>query len=475
MGLFQLISILKAHARFILGIAALTMLAAVLALLIIPKSYKATTSVVLNYKGTDPLTGTTVPGQSAQGYLPTYISTQIDLMKSKTVALRVVDELKLTERADFREEFDDVMDGRGDLREWIAETLLKELDVNPSRESSVINITYKTDDPKMAADVANAFAEGYQLVSVQLDAAPSKSASEYFGQQLKSVRENFEKAQAAVSTFQQEHGIVNADSRIDVEHDRLREMEKQLVAVEVAYADAVSRSSEARGARAEEAPDVASSPVIQNLKLELSKAQAKLNIVGERYMQEHPTYREAKAEVDKLQAALQSQVAIASRSLSNSARVLDQRRQKLAAAIGEQRAKLMALNYKRDELALKIRDMETARHTYETVSQRLAQARIQGGSDQSDVSILHPATPPMRAAGPSRTVSALLAGFVGLFLGVCAAIVRELMDRRVRSGRDLEQLLGLPLLGSLDVVAPSLPAPQPRLSYRRQDRALLGA
>lgn len=61
MGLLQLIMTLRAHARLIMGILLVTVFAAIVALLIIPRSYKATTSVVLNYKGTDLVTGTAVP------------------------------------------------------------------------------------------------------------------------------------------------------------------------------------------------------------------------------------------------------------------------------------------------------------------------------------------------------------------------------------------------------------------------------
>lgn len=475
MGFLQLVSTLRAHARLILGIVALTMVAATLALLIIPRSYKATTSVVLNYKGTDLITGTAVPGQNAPGYLPTYMSTQIDLMKSMTVAMRVVDQLKLDAREDYRRAFAESAKGRGDLREWIADSLLKELTVKPSRESSVINIVFKDESPQLAAQIANEFADSYRHVSVQLDTAPSRNATDYFNEQLNQARETYEKAQAAVSNFQQEHGIVNADNKADVEQDRLRELERQLVAVEVAYADALSRSNEARGARAAETAEVASSPVVQNLKLELSKAEAKMNILGERYTSEHPAYREAQAEVAKLNGALQSQIGMTARSLSNSVRVLEQRRQKLNAAITEQRGKLMALNYKRDELALKMRDVDTARHTYETVSQRLAQTRIHGNADRSDVSILQRASVPVKPAGPSRTLSVLLAAFVGLFIGVCAAVAREVADRRIRSGRDVEQLLGLPVLGAMDAFTQALPAPRSRLSYRRSNQPLLPA
>ncbi|SNS73102.1 chain length determinant protein EpsF [Noviherbaspirillum humi] len=449
MSLLQLLLILKARARVIFMVLALTLLAACATVVLMPKTYKATTSIVLNYKGTDSVSGSTAPGQLVSGYLPTYMSTQIDIIKSMTVALRVVDRLKLASVPLFREEYEEATKGNTDIREWLANYLLKKLEVKPSKESSVLNVSFKASDPKYAAAIADGFVDAYQQVTAEIDANPARSASNYFTEQLKNLRNNFEAAQEKVTRYQRESGIVNADNRIDVENTRLNELSNQLVVAQSQLMEANSRGKQVQG-RADESPDVANNALIQGLKIELNKAETKLAIISEKYTRDHPTYQEAKAEVTKLQAALRANIAIISRSISNNAQILERRANELRAAVEEQKARIQDLNQKRNELNLLVKDAETAQKTYEAVSQRLAQSKIQGQSNQSDISVLTSAIIPRDAASPRPTIVLLVAAFVGMFLGICCAIVMELLDRRVRSVRDLEELVGLPVLVRID-------------------------
>lgn len=467
MELSQLVWILRANLWRILRVTAITMAIAVVALLLFPRSYKATTSLVLNYKGVDFVTDRAAPNQSSSGYLPTYISTQMGVMKSMTVSLCVVDALKLADDPVWQEKFNNATSGKGEVRDWIADALLRKLYVESSRESGVVDIAFKNDSAQFSADVANQFAQCYQLVSARMESQPSKNMVEYFTSQLNQAREVFEKAQAAVSSYQEKNDVVNNEGpTASVEQERLHELERQLVAVDAAYADVASRSREARGDKMEEAADVAASPVIQSLKLDLSRAEAKLSSLSERYTSEHPAYIQAMSEVEKLRSELQAQMRMVSRSLSNSVRVLDQRRQALVDAIASQRKKIMSVNYKKDELSLRLRDLETARQVYESISQRLAQTKVQAQSNRSDVQVLHPASPPLKPAGPGNVLIVLFAGVAGLLLGMGAVLLRELTDRRVRSRNDIEHVLDLPVIGTMGTFVSALPPLAPRLPYR---------
>lgn len=246
MNLHQFLLIILARKRLILATLAATVLLTLGGSLLLPKTYKATASVLLNYKGVDPLTGLTMPGQ----LLPGYMATQIDIISSKNVALRVVDALKLASSAAILERFTASTEGRGEVRDWLADTLLKKLEILPSRESSVVEISFKGSDPKFAADVANAFADEYQRITVQLKTEPMKKASAYFNEQTKLLRDNVENAQARLSKYQQEKGIVSLDfNRADVELARLNELSQQLVAVQGLEIEATSRGRMAQGGK----------------------------------------------------------------------------------------------------------------------------------------------------------------------------------------------------------------------------------
>ena len=446
MNISQFLLILLARKRIILATILVTVSLTLLVSMLLPKSYKATASVLLNYKGQDALTGIIIPSQ----LLPGYMATQIDIISSKNVAARVADQLKLAHNAEVVARFQSATGGNGTVRDWLAELLLKNLDVVPSRDSSVVEIHFRGSDPKFAAGIANAFAEEYQRLSIELKAEPMKKASAYFNEQTKLLRDNVEAAQSGLSKYQQEHGIVSIDNRVDVEMNRLNDLSAQLVQAQGQAMEASSRQGMAMGARGAESPDVVANPVVQNLKVQLAGAESKLAEISGRLGNNHPQYLSARAEVDKIHALLGGHTRAASNSVGNNAAILQQREAAIRAAMGAQKTRVLELNRGRDELGVLVKEVESAQRAFEVASQRFSQTKIEGQSEQSDISVLNPATPPVGAAAPRIMLNTMLSLFLGTVLGLAFALLIEMMDRRVRSESDMAEVLQMPVFGLID-------------------------
>lgn len=444
MNFSQFLIILRARKKIFLWALLVTLSLTVIVSLVMPKTYKGIASVLLNYKGVDPVTGMAMPGQ----LMPGYVATQIDVMGSKNVALRVVDKLQLANNPAVIQEFQDSTDGKGTVRDWLAELMLKKLDITPSRESSVVEISFKGSDPDFVAAVANAFAEEYQKLSIQLKVEPAKKAALYFNDQTKVLRDAVEAAQSRLTKYQQEHGIVSVDNRLDVESNRLNDLSAQLVMAQGQAMEAASRKRVASGA-AGESPDVANSPLIQNLRASLASAESKLAEVGQRLDKNHPQYQSIKAEVEQLRANLAAQTQVATNSVGNNANILSQREGAIRAALAEQKNKVLELNRTRDELNVLQKDVESAQRAYDATAMRLSQTKLEGQAEQSDVAILNPAVPPIDPWMPRLPLNIALALVLGSMLGVGFALVAEMLDRRVRSVSDLSDLAQLPVLGSI--------------------------
>lgn len=441
--------ILYARRKIILITLLMTVAVTAVVSLLLPKTYKASTSLVLNYKGADPVTGMPMPAQ----LLPGYMATQVDIVSSRNVALKVVDDLKLAEGPAVNQQFMEATEGKGTIRDWLANLLLKNIEVVPSRESSVLDINYKGADPQFAAAIANAFAAAYQLTSIQLKVEPAKKAAMYINDQIKVLRDNFETAQKKLSKFQQDNGIVSSDSRvdgIDVEAARLNELSAQLVAAQGQLIEAASRRSQASGSAAGESPDVMSNSLIQNLKAGLGNAESKFAEISQRLDKNHPQYQGARAEVDKLRSELDLQIRAASNSVGNSARIYQQRESEIRAALAQQKTKVLQINRTRDDLKLLRNEMESAQRAYETTTQRFTQTNLEGQSNQTDIAVLNAAVAPLTPSNPRINFNILISIFLGTMLGVGLGLLAELMDRRVRSTEDLVEALKLPVLGMLD-------------------------
>ncbi|MFM9434219.1 polysaccharide biosynthesis transport protein [Janthinobacterium sp. CG_23.3] len=446
MSFSQFLLILRARRWILILTVLVTVGVTAVVSALLPKTYKATSSLLLNFKGVDPVTGLTMPGQ----LLPGYMATQVDIISSQNVALHVVDSLGLANSPAVVAQFNEATEGKGTLRNWLADLLLQKLEIVPSRESSVVDISFKGNDPQFVATIANAFADEYQKISIQLKVDPMKKASVYFSEQTKLLRDNVEVAQSRLSKYQQEHGIVSLDNRLDVESNRLNDLSAQLVGAQGQAMEAASRQRMALGGNGAESPDVAANPLIQSLKVNLGNAESKFAEIAQRLSNNHPQYQSAKAEVDKLRTDLQAQMRATSNSVGNNAQILQQREGAVRAALAEQKAKVLELNRTRDEMGVLSKDVESAQRAFDSASQRFSQTKIEGQSEQSDISVLNPAVAPIKPSGPKILLNTALALFLGTMLGLGFSVLAEMLNRRVRSESDLSDALRIPVLGVID-------------------------
>lgn len=432
--------ILRARIRIVLATFLVAVLTATAISLLLPRYYKATSQLVVNYKGVDSVTGSPILAQQQPGYL----DTQVAIIRSPSTAQRVVDDLQLFKHPLFQEEYTDA-GGKGQLREWIASRLLRRLEVEPAKEGNVLNVTFSARDPEMAATIANAFARAYRERSAWLKTDPVQQASQYFGDRIKSLRDNLEQAQARLTAYQQEKGITSADQKADVEMTRLNELSQQLVTAESLAIEARSRQQSVRG-NAADSPDVAQNPVVQSLKVEESRVAGKLSELAERLGPNHPQYEAVQAELDRIRSQLQKEVRSVSHSIGSTARIQEQREAELRAEVKQQKARVLEMNRMRDEMAVLQNDVDNAQKALDAATQRFTQTSIEGQSNQSDISILSEAQPPGAPSSPRIGLNILLSAFIGGLLGVGLGLIAELLDRRLRSSNDLAELLQVPVV-----------------------------
>jgi capsular polysaccharide biosynthesis protein len=111
------------------------------------------------------------------------------------------------------------------------------------------------------------------------------------------------------------------------------------------------------------------------------------------------------------------------------------------------------LNRQRDDLNVLRRDLESAQRTFENMSMRASQSNIESQTNQTNIAVLNPAVGPISPARPRVLLNTAIAIFLGTLLGVMLALMLELAKRRVRSTKDLEETLNLPVLGSITSAA----------------------
>jgi chain length determinant protein EpsF len=441
MTIQQLVEILKARRLAIISVFFTVVLTALVVTLVLPKQYTAEAEIAIDPVKADPISNMPMSGQS----IPGYMATQVDILTSHQTALKVVEILKLDSFAEAREQFNDEAKGKGDIRDWLADNLLKNLDVKPSRESNAITLQYTSADPAFASTLANSFVDAYKQVIIDIRASSAQQNSVFFQQQLASLQQKLRQAQKQLADYQQSQGIVATDERMDIETQKLAEISSQLVQAQAQSIDAESRQQQGT----EVAPDVLNNPLIQQLKGQLAQQEANFKQLATKSGPNHPEYKQAQAEVTATRAQLANLIGQYTKGLTNTAANAQQRLENLQKALSEQKSRVLELKLQRAQLDILQRGVDNAQKVFDLAMQKLAESAMESSSNATNVAVLKAAPEPIHHSKPKLLINLILACFLGTLLGVGFALWLELMDRRIRSAADIEQLLNVPMLGDL--------------------------
>ena len=449
MSLPQVWAIVRAYrtATIIIFLVILVLTVAIVKFL--PKTYESTATLMVNYASNDPLAA-----REQVGPMEPYISTEVELMKSNEVLLPVVDALGLTKRAEY------VAGYRGDaagLRDWVKDELNKGIDVEQGRfGSQLIYITAAARDPVLASVIANTLAETYLEQQRRRVFGPASERARNYADELAELKHKVSVAQDQVTQFRQKTGVTDASVQTDnVEAGLLASLEQRYQEAQNAR-----RAAEvAANADPTTAASVLGSEQIQTLKKQLDDQNKQLAQLHATLGPSHPKIVELKNEIVETRHALDEAIKSYSGNTSGTLTSARQLEQKLAAAVEEQRAKVLKVHKVQDEGTKYVLELESAQSVYKRALDGYDSIMFASGEHYTNVSFVSRAIPAMKAVKPNKPKFALLGAAAGLFLGLAAPFAYEiLLKRRVRCRDDFERAFGLPVLSEFDAIKPAASA-----------------
>ena len=455
MSVHQFLLALRARFGVFATLLTTTVIAATVASFLLPKTYRATVSLLVDAKNEQSLSNTLpliLPLEKLS-----YLQTQMDIITSKRVARKVVQDLKLAENPSTRADFAKAAGGYGSIEDWLVESLLVKLKVETS-QSSIIRVTFSSADPRYSAAIANAFAKAYVDTMLELRVEPTRQAAEWYDEQLKTLRANLEDAQAKLTNYLQREGIVSVDERYDVDTTRLGALSEQVVKAQEQTYQWNAREQQARdflkrGGSLDRLPDVLDNPFIQRLKTDLHQGEAKLRELATQYGSNYPLYQRQLSENRSLREKLDVEMKKVAEGIASSARQSRQREADLTKAMSAQRTRLLELKDTRNEFTVLRRNVESAERAYDTAMQRHVVSEVESRASQTNVTVLNPAAVPGKPSLPKIPLNIALSVVVGTMLGIGMVMLMEMLDRRVRSRSDLN--LDVPLLVVLNTWQPA--------------------
>ncbi len=481
--------ILRKRVWLILGVFTATILLAEIITYQTPKMYSSTASLNFDFRSSNPLDdrGGAILTQNS------YITTQVGILQSLNVAQKVVDGLTDYERTRLVKALnakystlDKIiywlkssikhlltpsdgkdhagmgggLEGPGDaLRlsasyDWLAEAIGTNLDVSTEYESRIVKVSYFSTDPQIAALMADRFAEAYIATNLEMVINPARKSKVWFDEQLKSLRGRLVDAQAKLTAYQQQEGIVSSDERIDIESSHLRSLADQLTAAQETTRNAESAKHKlkevlARGDSLMTFEPVFNNAVVQNIKANIRDLEGQLVESSNSLGANHPKIRKLRSELAAARNRLSTEVQVITDGIENAADLSKEREHSLEQALEAQKKLVLTLKSEHDKIAVLQRDVDSAQQSYNSALNDLNTSSLQSMVDQTSVSIVDHATVPKFHTIPSVMKNLAIGAFGGLILGIGVALFMDVFVRKIHSNEDLVNEVGVPLLGHL--------------------------
>ncbi|GAA4492416.1 hypothetical protein [Pseudaeromonas paramecii] len=439
----QFLTILLSRKRLFVCVFLAVLSLVVVASLLMPKKYLAQAVIAVDAGNADPVTLNVANLMSGQNQ--NYLGTQASMLASHNSARKVVQALKLTSFPAIQESYRDSNPGPGDtIDDWLASILLSNLSVEPGKGSSTLTLSYKATDPQFAAAILNGFVDAYKAVVVDSRVEMAKQNEAFFQTQLEELKQSMAQKQQQLADYQRQHGLIEApDERLDLENQKLNYLASELAQAQGELTTAQSKLTElTKGS----APDVLANPVIQQMTIQLAQQEKLLSESAQREGPNHPSYKQAAAQVSSTRAQLNKLKREYSTMMQSQVETAQSRVKALNAQLEEQKKTVLDMKGQLAQLDIMRRGVENAQRNFDLLMQRWSESMLQANASMTNVTVLQRAIAPAKPVSPVLKFNLLIGAILALFCAAALNYALEWLDRRVRCVADLERDLAMPVL-----------------------------
>jgi succinoglycan biosynthesis transport protein ExoP len=451
----------------IFGAIGLSLLVALVLTLLATPAYTAITRIEINRESNRIVQVDEVQPEGRSGEQEFY-QTQYGLLRSQSLAERVARELRLAENPDFFAKYgrssvyENLAGGNGatssSAREQLvraaAGILLDNVAITPMRMSRLVDISFTSTDPALAARVSNAWATGFIQFNLERRFEATSYARRFLEQRLAQLRALLEASERQLVGYASREAIINIPvgggapgaptQERSLTADSLSALNAELAR---ATGERIQSQSRLNGAGGGANSDALNNAAITSMRSRRAEAAAEYSRLLTQFEPGYPVAQALAAQIRQLDASIAREEGRVQSSMQNAYRESVAREQSLQQNV--EALKQGFLDQRRRSIQYNIfqRDVDTNRQLYDGLLQRYKEIGIAGGVGTNNVSIVDQAPVPTRPSHPRPLTNLLIALLVGIVVGVGLAIAREQIDETVADPSDLERRIGIPLLG----------------------------
>ena len=405
--------------------------------------------------------------QANQFDLDAYRGTQYEILQSRSLAQHVVDSLKLYRLPEFYkgrmlfgliERDPDRIPQPSDpeppdrsmnaYRSAIS-NFIGSIDVSPLRRSNLVEVSFYSEDPVLAARISNQLCKDYIYQNLQVKWDEATDASEWLSQRLVELKIKLEKSEDALNAYARANSIIFVEEKQNMATETLRQLQAEHTKAQSVRFERESLYGLVQSGRVQDLPGFLENKMIQDMTVELSKTQSDYADLTATYKAEYPKAIAKKKQVDALQASIDKQKKNLAQGVIDSYRSALANEKYLEKEMDAQKKIVNDIEEKSVQYNILKRDVDTNKELYQGLMTRMKQEMISAGVQASNVRIVDVAEVPKGPVKPRVFLNLALGFMLGLALGIGLAFLQEYLDNTLKTADEVERLLRLPSLGLL--------------------------
>src|SRR5271166_1372935 len=392
-----------------------------------------------------------------------YLETQYKVLQSETLARRVIDQLHLEQDSEFNPPKNGWFQAKAQAAALTpdspvdpdaAQTVLREfkdrLSIDPVRRSRLVQISFESEDPKVAAQAVNALAENYIQGNLESRWQAAQKASEWLSKQLQSFKAKLEKSEDDLQGYAQKNGLLFLETQKgdteNIVNERLRQLQDELTKAQAErYAkESIYRLTESGDYSA--LPGIVDNKLMQDLTDRLSELERQKAALAPTFTNDYPKVKEIQSQIDEIARRLNEERKRAAQGIVDDYLAATRRENLVREAFEQQQNQANLVAARTVQYNILKREVDTNKQLYEGLLQRLKEAGVSAGMNASNIRVVDAAVPATKPIRPRPVLNLGLALLLGLGCGIGMAFLQEHLDNTLKNSDDIERVLRVPAL-----------------------------
>jgi len=424
-------------------------------------------------------TVTVSSNSSSQSWVDTgkFFGTQYELLKSRKVARMVLEKLE-TDRAVILGHVEaDSQSGFG-WRNWIPRSWLgvadsvdprvaesdpdkallnwlrHGLEVVPVRETSLVQVSFEAPEPKLAARITNAYTGAYLDYNLRQRIESTTEASQWLEGQLAKAEEQVMKSAETLRQFREDAGLADVAGMQNVQTGLLKDRAASLSAARLASSEAEGLYLRAvrlqKEGQMDNIPEVLENGRIQRLRDEEELLEREIRSDSERYQGDYPELDDSRNNLRATRKQINEALNKIVEGFKTDFEIARDNEMRLETHVRALEGDIQMLGHKQVEARALERTVETNRLAYDALLNQLMETRTRSADTVSMIArILDPAEAVFTPVKPNKPLLLMISLILALMVGVGIALMRDKLDNTLKSSEDVQDRLGVPVLGEL--------------------------